>query len=482
MSVEKPWGGRFAVSTAAAMEAFSSSLAEDAHLVAHDVAGSIAHAKGLARAGLLTEKESEDLVRGLRAVHADLAAGRSTLKVELEDVHMNVETLLAAKTPLAARLHTGRSRNDQVALDLRLFARAGALELALALSDLADALLAQAAAHADVPVPGYTHVQPAQPVTFGHVFHAHALRFLRDADRALSVFDRANVSPLGAGALAGTSFALDPAYVADLLGMDGAFENSLDAVSDRDFLAGATYAAAMAGAHLSGLGEEWVLWTSPGFGFLTLPEDYTTGSSMMPQKRNPDAAELLRGRSGRLAGDLVSVLSTLKGLPLAYNRDLQEAKAPLVHALPAAVEMARIAAACARGLVVRAEAARAALSRGHLEATDLADWMVTQGVPFREAHHATGKLVALAEMRGVALAKLALDDFRAVWPGFTAEVFTVLNPATAPARRSSPGGTAPARVAAAVAKSRKDLERLREGILARGRKVHKERTLLGDEA
>lgn len=371
---------------------------------------------------------------------------------------MNVETLLGKHAGKAAgKLHTARSRNDQVALDLRLFTRRGLLALADELLLYAAALLAKAEPHADLAMPGYTHLQPAMPVTFGHVLHAHAARALRDAERALDAFGRANVSPLGAAALAGTSYPIDPARTADRLGFARAFDNSLDAVSDRDFAAEACFVAALTGIHLSGLGEELVLWSSPAYGFVRLPESLTTGSSIMPQKRNPDAAELLRGRAGPALADANAILVTLKSLPLAYNRDLQEAKAPLLRALPRAVESVRIARAMVEGLEPAPERMRAALAHGFLEATEFADVLAQKGMPFREAHHVVGALVKESELTGKPLAALA-----AAHPAFAGTDVAELTPEATPARKTSPGGTAPLRVREALAASRRATTELRQ--------------------
>ncbi|HLE96403.1 MAG TPA: argininosuccinate lyase [Candidatus Thermoplasmatota archaeon] len=477
MTTNQAWGGRFSGGTDPLMAGFSSSLSEDRLLVRDDVLGSLAHVRALRRAGLLTDAEAAELSGGLRAVLADLVEGRAHLVEQHEDVHMNVEVLLAARTPLAARLHTGRSRNDQVALDLRLWTRRHALALASALLRLEDALLAQAEAQADVLLPGYTHLQRAQTVTLGHHLHAHALRVHRDAGRAVAAFDAANVSPLGAGALAGSTLGLDPLATAADLGMEP-FANSLDAVSDRDFALDATYAAAVAGLHLSSLGEELVLWTTKEFAFVELPEGFTTGSSLMPQKRNPDAAELLRGRAGPLLGHLVALASTLKGLPLSYNRDLQEAKAPLLRSLPSAVEAVRVAEAVVRGLRPRVDRMAASLADGFLEATDLAEALVRRGEPFREAHHAVGRLVALAESRGTTLAGLSDADARSVVPQWDAKLRAACDPARGASLRSAPGGPAPDSVRRAVAAARGETKTLEAAIAERARLVEKAESML----
>ena len=452
-----PWSGRFSEAPDQAFLSFSSSLAEDRMLVREDVLGSLAHAATLRDAGVLTDAEHDALARGLRETLRELASGAATLREELEDVHMNVETLLAKHAGSAAgKLHTARSRNDQVALDLRLYARRALLRLAHELLEYAAALLAKARETADATMPGYTHLQPAMPVTLGHVLHAHAERALRDAQRALDAFARANVSPLGAAALAGTSFPVDPARTAERLAFERAFANSLDAVSDRDFAAEACFVAALTGVHLAGLGEELVLFASPAYGFVRLPESLTTGSSIMPQKRNPDAAELLRGRAGPALADAQAILVTLKGLPLAYNRDLQEAKAPLLRALPRAIESVRIARAMVEGLEPDRARMAAALQHGHLEATELADLLAQRGTPFREAHHVVGALVKESERTGAPLRALAARH-----PAFAGADLSGFGPEAAAARKTSPGGTAPERVRAQVDEAGAAVEALR---------------------
>ena len=471
-----PWSGRFSEAPDQAFLAFSSSLAEDRMLVREDVLGSLAHAATLRDAGVLDDAEHDALARGLRETLRELESGAAALREELEDVHMNVETLLAKHAGSAAgKLHTARSRNDQVALDLRLYTRGGLLALAEGLLGYADALLAQAHAHADAAMPGYTHLQPGQPVTLGHLLHAHAERALRDAGRAVDAFRRCNVSPLGAAALAGTSWPIDPAATARRLAFDAPFANSLDATSDRDFMAEACFAAALTGVHLSGLGEELTLFSSPAYGFVCLPEGLTSGSSIMPQKRNPDAAELLRGRAGPALADAQAVLVILKGLPMAYNRDLQEAKAPLMRALPRAVESVRIATLLVEGLQPDRARMEAALAHGYLEATELADLLAQRGMPFREAHHVVGALVKDAERTGRALQHLAAEH-----PAFAGADLAGFGPAQAAARKTSRGGTAPERVREAVQEARARLAALR-GVVgeARGRIDAAERALTG---
>ena len=470
-----PWSGRFSDAPDKAFLAFSSSLAEDRLLIRDDIVGSLAHAATLHDAGVLTREEHDALTSGLRAVWRELSEGRAELREELEDVHMNVETLLGKHAgALAGKLHTARSRNDQVALDLRLYARRSLLDLAAQLLSFTDALLEQAEAHADAPMPGYTHLQPAQPITLGHALHAHAERALRDAARSLDAFARANVSPLGAAALAGTSFPIDPRATAERLAFDRAFDNSLDAVSDRDFMAEASFVASLVGVHLSGLGEELVLFSSPAYGFLKLPEAFTSGSSIMPQKRNADSAELLRGRAGPAIADAHAVLVILKGLPLAYNRDLQEAKAPFLRALWRAIESVALARAVVAGLQADRPRMDAALAHGHLDATELADLLAQRGMPFREAHHVVGALVKEADATGKPLGALA-----AAHPAFAGADLTRFGPRDAAARKTSAGGTAPERVRAQVADARARADAMRaKADAARARIDAAERALL----
>jgi argininosuccinate lyase len=458
--MSNPWSGRFAEAPDKAFLAFSSSLAEDALLVREDVLGSLAHVTTLRDAGVVTAGEHDVIARGLRQAYEDLRVGRVELREELEDVHMNVETHLTKLAgPVAGKLHTARSRNDQVALDVRLWTRRALLDLAGASLDLADALLAKAAATTGLPMPGYTHLQPAQPVTLGHLLHAHAERALRDADRAMDAFRRCNVSPLGAAALAGTSFPIDPRATAERLAFDAPFANSLDAVSDRDFAVEAVFVGALAATHLASLGEELVLFSSPAYGFVRLPEAFTSGSSIMPQKRNADSAELLRGRAGREIGALTAVLTILKGLPLAYNRDLQEAKAPSMRSVLHVLESLRLARALAAGLEPVPERMHAALAYGHLEATELADLLAQRGMPFREAHHVVGALVKESERAGRTLQALAAEH-----PAFTGADLAGFGPEAAASRKTSPGGTAPARVREAVASAQGRASALRRHV------------------
>jgi argininosuccinate lyase len=423
-------------------------------LLPHDVAGSIAHAEMLGKQGLISADDVAAITTGLRRVAAQLAAGELVWDAALEDVHMNVEARLIDQIGDAGRrLHTARSRNDQVATDLRLYARASTTALITAIDELRRALVRQARRHIDTLMPGYTHLQRAQPVRLAHHLLAYEAMLERDRGRLVDAARRANVSPLGSGALAGTTLPIDRDAVARALEFAGVTRNSLDAVGDRDFAIEIVAAIALAQAHLSRLGEELVLWTSSEFAFARIGEAYCSGSSLMPQKMNPDLAELLRGKVGRTIGSWVTLMTVIKGLPLAYNKDLQETQEPLYDA----VETLAACLAVARGMIDSLEfdtqRLRAAIDEGHLVATELADYLVTRGVAFREAHDIAGHLVRVASERRLELSALALDDFRAAHPAFAADVFEWLDPTRAVDRRDLPGGPAKNRVVA-------ELERL----------------------
>ena len=429
----------------------NASIDFDHRLLPHDVAGSIAHAEMLAARGLITAEDAAAITTGLRAVEAKLASGELPWDAALEDVHMNVEARLIDDIGDAGRrLHTGRSRNDQVATDLRLYARAAAHELIAAIDDLRRAFVVQARAHVETLMPGYTHFQRAQPVRLAHHLLAYEEMLARDRGRITDAAKRADVSPLGSGALAGTTLPIDREHVARALGFAGVTHNSLDAVGDRDFAIELVAACALLQVHLSRLGEELVLWTSQELGFVKIGEAYCSGSSLMPQKMNPDLAELLRAKSGRSIGAWVTLMTVVKGLPLAYNKDLQETQEPLYDA----VETARTTLSVARGMVASlvfdVGKLRAAVDTGYLVATELADYLVTAGVPFREAHDVAGHLVRVASQRGIELAALSLDELQAAHPKFEADVASWLDPARAVDRRDLPGGPARSRVLAEI--------------------------------
>ncbi|HEX3622824.1 MAG TPA: argininosuccinate lyase [Acidimicrobiales bacterium] len=446
------WQGRLAGGPAAELWAFTTSLSVDRRMAADDVAGSRAHVRGLARAGLLSAAEASELLAALDTVDAELASGAFVFAPTDEDVHTAVErrvTELAG--PAGGKLHTGRSRNDQVATDLRLWARRELAGVATGVATLQAVLRDRAATALDegTYLPGYTHLQRAQPVLLAHHLLAHGWALARDVDRLVDTLRRLDVSPLGAGALAGSSLPLDPAATAADLGFGAAFDNSLDAVSDRDFVAEALFDLALLGVHLSRLGEEVVLWSSAEFGFVRLDDAWATGSSMLPQKKNPDVAELARGKAGRLIGHLTAVLVTLKGLPLAYNRDLQEDKEPLFDA----VAQVGLALAALAGLLATATfdpvrmAAAADAPEAAAAAVDLAEWLVATGTPFREAHHVVAGLVQEAAAGGPPLAELV-----AAHPGLGPEAVLVLQPGAAVRRRTTAGGAGPGPVAEQLAR------------------------------
>ncbi len=451
------WGGRFASGPAEVMERINASIDFDRRLYAQDIKGSQAHCRMLVRQGILSERDGEAIVAGLDTILREIEAGDFVFEAALEDIHMNIEARLKVLVGEAAgRLHTARSRNDQVATDLRLWVRDEIDALDAALQALQAALLDQAEAHADAIMPGYTHLQPAQPVTFGHHLMAYVEMIGRDRGRFADARIRLNESPLGAAALAGTSFPIDREATAAALGFERPMANSIDAVSDRDFALEFMASGAILALHLSRLAEELVLWCNDGFGFATLSDAYTTGSSIMPQKRNPDAAELVRGKAGRVIGALTALLVVMKGLPLAYGKDMQEDKEPIFDC----ADTLALSVAAMTGMLRDLEPNRAALARateaGFITATDLADWLVRAlGLPFREAHHVTGEIVRRAEARNCRLEDLPLDELQQVEPRITAAVSEVLSVEQAVASRTSFGGTAPARVREAVAAARK---------------------------
>ena len=440
------------------MERINASVDFDRRLYAQDIAGSKAHAAMLVACGIISSQDGEAIREGLDKILQEIENGSFQFSAALEDIHMNIESRLAEIVGEAAgRLHTARSRNDQVATDFRLWVRDAADRLDGRLRDLQEVLIGRAEEHAETVMPGFTHLQPAQPVTFGHHLMAYVEMFGRDRDRLRDARRRLNECPLGAAALAGTSFPIDRDSTAAALGFDRPSANSLDAVSDRDFALDYLAAAAICAIHLSRFAEEIVLWASPGFGFVALSDAFSTGSSIMPQKRNPDAAELVRGKCGRVIGALNTLLVVMKGLPLAYGKDMQEDKEPVFDAADTLELCVAAIAGMVGDLGVDVEAMRTAASAGFPTATDLADWLVRElDMPFREAHHTTGRLVRLAEERGFALADLPLEAMREIEPRITTAVFDVLDVERSVRSRTSFGGTAPENVrrAIAVAKER----------------------------
>ena len=451
------WGGRFSSGPSQLMQDINASIGYDQRLHQQDIAGSQAHAAMLAQCQIISDEDLKAINRGLEQISIEIRAGEFTFSPELEDIHMNIETRLAEIVgEPARRLHTARSRNDQVATDFKMWVRMLLETIDAALADLQAALLTKAEAHVDTLMPGYTHLQTAQPVTFGFHLMAYVEMIGRDRSRFADAHRRLNESPLGAAALAGTSFPIDRHMTAELLGFDRPAANAMDAVSDRDFALDFLAGAAICSVHLSRLAEEIVIWSSDGFGFVKLSDAYTTGSSIMPQKRNPDAAELVRAKPGRIIGALNGLLIVLKGLPLAYGKDMQEDKEGVFDAADAL----GIAIAAMAGMVTDMQpnpnAMRRALTNGFPTATDLADYLVRGlGIPFREAHHISGSIVALAAKRGVDLDAVPLADMQEIEPMITEEVIDILKVENAVAARRSFGGTAPAEVSARIAEAKK---------------------------
>ena len=452
------WGGRFSAKPAELMQAINVSIGFDRRLAPQDLAGSRAHCAMLTKAGVISSADGARILEGLDTIEQEMASGAFPFRDEYEDIHMNVEARLKELIgEPAGRLHTARSRNDQVALDFRLWVREACERSAAQLQSLQRALLMKAEANADTIMPGFTHLQPAQPVTFGHHLMAYVEMFGRDASRFADARARMNESPLGAAALAGSPFPIDRQMTAEALGFDRPTANSLDSVSARDFALEALAAASICSTHLSRLAEEIVIWVTPQFGFIKLSDAFTTGSSIMPQKRNPDAAELVRAKVGRILGSLVALMTVMKGLPLAYSKDMQEDKQPVFEAF----DSLSLALAAMTGMVLDLEPDRermaAAAGAGFSTATDLADWLVrTLNMPFRQAHHITGAAVKRAEVLGVDLPGLPLAELQALDPGITAEVYKVLTPEASVASRTSYGGAAPVAVRAQI-KRWKDL-------------------------
>jgi argininosuccinate lyase len=451
------WDGRFTSGPADIMRRINASIDFDKRLYAEDIAGSKAHCAMLVAQSILSPQDGAAITAGLDQIRSEIESGSFAYRPEHEDIHMSIEARLTELIGSAAgRLHTARSRNDQVATDLRLWVRGAVERLDGAMRELQRALIDRAEAEVATVMPGYTHLQIAQPVTLGHHLMAYVEMIGRDRSRLSDCRRRLNQSPLGAAALAGTSFPIDRQATASALGFDGPAANSIDAVSDRDFAIEFLAAAALAGMHLSRFAEEIVLWCSDGFGLIALSDAFTSGSSIMPQKRNPDAAELVRAKTGRLNGSLIALLTVMKGLPLAYGKDMQEDKIPVFDAADTLELCLAATTGMVRDMRPDRERLRAAAERGFSTATDLADWLVrVLGLPFRRAHHATGMIVKRAEARGCTLAELPLAELQAVEPAISPAVYDVLNPDRSVASRSSFGGTAPESVRVAIAEARK---------------------------
>jgi argininosuccinate lyase len=446
------WGGRFSAKPADIMQAINVSIGVDRRLWAQDLAGSRAHCRMLMAQEIITAEDGEAILNGLETIEGEITGGTFPFRDQFEDIHMNVEARLAELIgEPSGRLHTARSRNDQVATDFRLWVRDACDRTGQQLKTLQRALLDRAEQHAGDLMPGFTHLQPAQPVTFGHHLMAYVEMIGRDAGRFADARTRMNECPLGAAALAGSPFPIDRQATARALGFDRPMGNSLDAVSDRDFALESLAAASICAGHLSRLAEEIVIWMTPQFGFVTLPDDLTTGSSIMPQKRNPDAAELVRAKTGRITGALVALSTVMKGLPLAYSKDMQEDKPPVFEAFDALDLALTAMTAMVLALTPNVERMRAAAGSGYSTATDLADWLVRElNLPFRKAHHVTGAAVKRAEALGVDLMQLPLTELRAIEPGVKDAVYKVLSPEASCASRMSFGGTAPDQVRARI--------------------------------
>ncbi|TWD53545.1 argininosuccinate lyase [Agrobacterium vitis] len=444
-SSNQMWGGRFASGPAAIMEEINASIGFDKKLYAQDIRGSIAHATMLAHQGIISNEDKDKIIEGLNTILSEIESGQFEFSRKLEDIHMNIEARLATLIgPAAGRLHTARSRNDQVALDFRLWVKEELQKTETLLTNLITVFLKRAEEHADTVMPGFTHLQTAQPVTFGHHCMAYVEMFGRDRQRVRHAIEHMDESPIGSAALAGTGYNIDRHMTAKALGFREPTRNSIDTVSDRDFALEFLSIAAICATHLSRLAEEIVIWSTSQFSFIRLSDAFSTGSSIMPQKKNPDAAELVRAKTGRINGSLIALLTIMKGLPLAYSKDMQEDKEQVFDA----AESLELSLAAMTGMIgdleVRADKMKAAAGSGYSTATDLADWLVREaGLPFRDAHHVTGRAVAMAEEKSCDLADLSLEDLQSIHPSITADIYNVLTVEASVASRKSFGGTAP---------------------------------------
>jgi len=455
---DKPWSGRFNQGTDSLVEAFTESVSIDKRLYREDIEGSIAHARMLNFAGILSLEEAASIVKGLSGIREDIETGSFTFDPGLEDVHMNIEVELTRRIGEAGKkLHTARSRNDQVAADFKMYVRGSLTEIQTRLEMLMTAITVKAQDHVDTIIPGMTHLQHAQPVSFAHHLLAYFEMFERDHERLADTKKRLNTSPLGSAALAGTPHPIDRSMTADALGFDGPCRNSIDGVSDRDFAIEAVFDTAAIMMHLSRMAEEIIVWNSSPYAYVELSDAYCTGSSIMPQKKNPDVAELVRGKVGGVYGNLMSLLTMMKGLPLAYNRDMQEDKRPVIESLDTAMHCIELMAGLIGGLEINKEAVNASLAKGFITATDVADFLVEKGVAFREAHRITGELIAELINEGKTLSDLSLDEFRVHSKMFDDEIFSVISPQGSVDRRTSFGGTARENVQQALSQARERL-------------------------
>jgi argininosuccinate lyase len=457
--VSKLWGGRFTKTAEEWVDAFGASIGFDQKLVKEDLTGSLAHVAMLGKCGILPAYEVEQITEGLKILQKKADAGELEFSVQNEDIHLNLEKLLIDEIgPVGGKLHTGRSRNDQVATDMHLYLRNETKEIMGAVRNVQQALVNQAKQHVETLIPGYTHLQRAQPVSFAHHLLAYFWMLERDFSRYEDSLKRVNISPLGAGALAGTTFPIDREYSAELLGFDGIYQNSLDAVSDRDFILEFLSSSATLMMHLSRLCEELILWSSQEFQFIEMDDSFATGSSIMPQKKNPDMAELIRGKTGRVYGSLFSLLTVLKGLPLAYNKDMQEDKEGMFDAVETVKGSLNIFAGMIDTMTVNNETMEKAVHQDFSNATELADYLATKGMPFREAHEVVGKLVLTAIEKGVYLLDLTIEEYKQASDLFSEDIFEVLQPKTVVARRNSAGGTGFEQVKLALTKADKILQ------------------------
>ena len=455
---EKTWKGRFSQNTDRMVEVFTASIGFDHRLYPYDIAGSIAHSRMLAKCGIISQEEAATLIEGLEKIAQELDSGDVAFDDSQEDIHMYIETRLVQHVgKVALKLHTARSRNDQVALDVRMFLRDAVRKNIAGLIGLRKALIDLAERHLDVILPGYTHLQRAQPVLLSHHFMAYSEMFARDTCRLQDCLKRINVMPLGSAALAGTTFPIDRAYTAELLDFPAVAGNSIDAVSDRDFIVEYIAAASLCMAHLSRMAEELILWSTAEFGFIELPDAFATGSSIMPQKKNPDVPELVRGKAGRVFGNLMGMLTLLKSLPLSYNRDMQEDKPLLFDTVDTLQTSVDILARMLPELIIKHDVMGKAAETGFLNATDLADYLVGKGMPFRSAHHCVGQAVAYALKKGKELNDLTLEELQSFSENISEDVYRVLTPQAMVDRRLSPGGTATENVKDAIALAKKEL-------------------------
>ncbi len=454
--MKKLWAGRFREKTSKSAESFSESISFDYRLWEYDIQGSIAHAKMLGKQGIIPRKDAEKTVRGLNEIANEIAAGKFIFREDLEDIHMNIETALIRKIGDAGRkLHTARSRNDQVALDLRLYLRSETQEITSLIKQLQLSILDAASKHLNALMPGYTHLQRAQPVLLSHHLLAYFEMLERDVERMKTVHARVNQMPLGSCALAGTTLPVDREYVAQLLGFNGISRNSIDAVSDRDFAIEFLSASALLIMHLSRLAEELILWSTEEFKFIELPDAFTTGSSIMPQKKNPDIAELIRGKTGRVYGNLISLLTVMKGLPLSYNRDLQEDKMPLFDTVDTVKSCLIVLNEMLPGITFHTERMRATAGDAYATATDLAEYLVKKGIPFRRAHEITGKIVLSCITRKKPLEQLSVQELRTFSPRISSDIYSFLKPEESVRNKKSYGGTSPDEVRKQIKKLKK---------------------------